>query len=374
MSYKNLMKKLLLCLYLCSLSAAFCFAQEKPSYNIHLSPLLEQRKANPAEKPFNEALNTLVAFINTGSDSLLLGQDISKDQKSRYYQLFFLTNIPRNYSHYHILSVDSIGNGYQFKVITRQRIDEYKSDEILAIANIQVKNGLIDISYKNYLKDYTPIKKGPITYFIKDKDFFNSVEADKAVAFCDSLKNVLALKELHPLNYILSKKDKAPEIFGFDYFWSPYGCFMPNELLLSNGIGENYRHELVHYVLQDYKFDGLTSEGLAVWFGGSNGKSFKSFIAECVAMDGAPTKEQIKNVFTSTNPNMDTFKYRYTLPAICIDLIHDKKGIKGILQLLNNADKYYNLNALEVLKDISGENEERLIGQIFEKCTILKNK
>ena len=368
------MKKLLLCLYLCSLSAAFCFAQEKPSYNIHLSPLLEQRKANPAEKSFNEALNTLVAFINTGSDSLLLGQNISKDQKSRYYQLFFLTNIPRNYSHYHIVSVDSIGNGYQFKVITRQQIDQVKSDEILAIANVQVKNGLIDISYKNYLKEYTPIKKGPITYFTKDKESFNSVEADKAVAFCDSLKNVLVLKELHPLNYILSKKDKAPEIFGFDYFWSPFACFTPNDLLLSNGIGENYRHELVHYVLQDCKLNDLTSEGLGVWFGGIRNKSFQSYIAECMAMNGVPTKEQIRNVFTSTNPSMDTFKYRYALHAICINLLHDKKGMKGILQLLDNSDKYINMNTLETLKDISGENEDSLIGQIYAKCTTLKNK
>ena len=367
------MKKLFLCLYLCSLSAVFCFSQEKPSYNIHLSPLLEQRKANPAEKSFNEALNTLVAFINTGSDSLLLNKDIPGDQKGIYYELFFLTNIPRNYSHYHIVSVDSIGNGYQFKVITRQQIEEYKSDEILAIANVQVKKGLIDISYKNYLMEYTPIKKGPITYYTKDKDSFNSVEADKAVAFCDSLRNIFALKGIQPLNYVLSKKDKAPEIFGFDYFWSPFGCFMHKDLLLSNGIGENFRHELAHYVLQDYKLNKQTSEGLAVWLGGNGDNSFKSYIAERMKIDGIPSKEQIKNVFTSTKPSPDR-KYLYALSAIYIDLIHDKKGMKGILHLLNNADKYYSLNALEILKDISGENEESLIGQIFEKCTILKNK
>jgi len=366
------MKKLFLFLYLCSLSAVFCFAQEKPSYNIHLSPLLEQRKANPAEKPFNEALNTLVAFINTGSNSLLLNKNLAKDQKGIYYELFFLNNIPRNYSHYHIVSVDSIGNGYQFKIITRQQIDEYKSDEILAIANIQVKNDLIDISYKNYLKEYTPIKKGQITYFTKDKDSFNSAQADKAVAFCDSLKNVLDLKELYPLNYVLSKKDKAPEIFGFDYFWSPFGCFT-KDLLLSNGNGENFRHELVHYVLQDYKLNKQTSEGLAVWLGGNGDNTFKSYIAERMKIDGIPAKEQIKNVFTSTKPSVDR-KYLYALSAIYIDLIHDKKGMKGILQLLKSSDKYYNLNALEILKDISGENEESLIGQIYSKCTTLKNK
>lgn len=366
------MKKLLFCLYFCSIPAAFCFSQEVKSYNIHLSPLLEQRKANPSEKPFNEALNTLIAFINTGSDSLLLSKDLPRDQKGIYYELFFLTNIPRNYSHYHILSVDSIDNGYQFKVITRQQIDEYKSDEILAIANVQVKNGLIDISYKNYLKEYAPIKKGQITYFTKDKDSFNSDEADKAVVFCDSLKNVLALKELYPLNYVLSKKDKAPEIFGFDYFWSPFGCFMHNDLLLSNGFGENYRHELVHYVLQDYKLNKQTSEGLAVWFGGSTNETFKTYIAQCLNLNGIPSKEQIKNVFTSTKPSVDR-KYLYALSAIYIDLIHDKKGIKGILQLLNNIDKYYNLNALEILKDISGENEESLIDQIYGKCTLIKN-
>jgi len=43
----------------------------------------------------------------------------------------------------------------------------------------------------------------------------------------------------------------------------------------------------------------------------------------------------------------------------------NKKGIKGILQLLDNSDKYINMNTLETLKDISGENEESLIGQIF---------
>jgi len=365
------MKRLILGLYFCSLSVAFCLAQDASSYNIHLSPLLEQRKDNPAEKPFAAALNSLISFINTGSDSLLLNKDMSKEQKERYYELFFLTNIPKNYSHYHILSVDSIDNGYQFKVITRQQIDEYKSDEILAIANVQVKNGLINISYKNHLKEYSPIKKGPITYFEKDKESFNSVEADNAVAFCDSLKEVLKLKELHPLNYILSKKGKAPEIFGFDYFWSPFGCFTPNDLLLSNGIGENYRHELVHYVLQDYKFNKLTSEGLAVWFGGSNNKSFKSYIAETLALYGIPSKEQIRNVFTGNKPGMDAYKYRYALPAICINLIHDKKGIKGIRQLLDNSDKYINMNTLEILKDISGENEEILIEQISKKWTTL---
>ena len=366
------MKNLILILFFCIVQAAHCFSQGEgaKSYNIHLSALLEQRKTNLSDKPFIIALNSVISFINTGADSLLFNKDVPKEQKSIYYELFFLTNLPKNYSHYHILSVDSVDNGYRFKIITRQQIEEYKSDEILAIANVQVINGLIDISYKNNLKEFNTIKMDQITYFTKDKQSFNSTEACKAVNFCDSIKKVLGLKKLHPLNYVLSKKGKAPEVFGFDYFWSPFGLFMYNDLLLSNGIGENYRHELAHYILQDYKLNKQASEGLAVWFGGSQNASFKSYISKWFIENGIPSKEQIQDVFENTKPGKNR-KYLYVLSSISIDIIYDKQGTKGIVQLLNNSDKYYNMNLLEILKDISGENKENLIDQIYNKCKII---
>jgi len=362
------MKKLLLCLFILLFVNELGISQDTKSYNIHFSPLLEQRKSNPSDKSFIEAINSLTSFINTGADSLLLDKSISSKEKSMYYDLFFLKNLPKNFSHYHIVSADSINNGYLFKIVTRQQVDEIKSDEVLAIVNVQIKNGLIDISYKNNLKEYSAITKGQITYFTKDKETFNVNEAKKAVAFCDSLKKILKLKELPPLNYVLSKKGKAQEIFGFDYFWSPYGCFIPNDLLLSNGFGENYRHELVHYILKDFKFDGLTNEGLAVWFGGSERISCKTFLTERFTMYGIPSKEQIKNVFTSTKPSSDSFKYRYALPAICIDLIYEKKGIEGILYLLRNCEKYSKHNTLGILQDILKENENEALEQIHLKC------
>lgn len=355
------------------IQVAFCFSQDLKSYNIHLSPLLEQRKSNPSEKPFIAALNTITSFINTGADSLLLNKDLPKNQRSMYYELFFLNNLPRNYSHYHILSVDSIDNGYKFKIITRQQIDEVKSDEVLAIANVKVINGLIDISYKNNLNDYQPIKMNQITYFTKDKQSFNSVEAHKAVIFCDSLKIILGLKELHPLNYVLAKKGKAPEIFGFDYFWSPFGVFIRNDLLLSNGIGENYRHEIVHYVLQDYKLNKQINEGIAVWLGGSQNASFKTLVSECFANEGIPSKTQIQDVFENSKSTSDKFKYLYALSSICIDLIHDKQGPKGIIQLLDKSDKYFNLNFLDILRDMTGEDKDILIDEIYENCKKMKN-
>ncbi len=368
------MKKLL-CLILFSSLFEIGFTQVTNSYNIHISPLLEQRKANSNDKPFNEAISALISFINTGADSLLYDKAISPKEKSMYYDLFFLKNLPRKFSHYHIVSVDSISSGYLFKVIPRQQVDELQSDEVLAIANVQVRNGLIDISYKNNLTDFSTIKKGQITYFTKDKSSFSKVEADKAVAFCDSLKRVLKLKVLPPLNYVLSKKGKAQEIFGFDYFWSPYGCFIPNDLLLSNGFGENYRHELVHYVLQDFKFDALTNEGLAVLLGGSEKMSCQSFLNERFTVYGIPSKEQIKNVFSSTKPNSDSFKYRYALPALCMRMIYDKKGIEGIRDLLKNCEKYSKQNTLGILKDIFGESEDDLIDQLHLKCSdVLKIK
>jgi hypothetical protein len=194
------MKKTVLCLVLFSSLFEIGFTQVTNSYNIHISPLLEQRKANSKDKPFNEAISALISFINSGADSLLYDKAISGKEKSMYYDLFFLKNLPRKFSHYHILSADSINSGYLFKVITRQQVDELQSDEVLAIANVQVRNGLIDISYKNNLADFSTIKKGQITYFTKDKSSFSKIEADRAVAFCDSLKRVLKLKVLPPLN------------------------------------------------------------------------------------------------------------------------------------------------------------------------------
>jgi hypothetical protein len=93
------------------------------------------------------------------------------------------------------------------------------------------------------------------------------------------------------------------------------------------------------------------------------------FLNERFTVYGIPSKEQIKNVFSSTKPNSDSFKYRYALPSLCVKMIYEKKGIEGIRDLLKNCEKYSKQNTLGILKDIFGESEDDLIDQLHLKCS-----
>ena len=339
---------------------------QEVKYNIHFSQMFEQKK--DASPQLQEASVGLETFINAYSDSLFFNHDeISPQLKTMYNQLFFPPIKDSRYSHFYIVEGKVISSELcEFKIVTRQTIPELNSDEILSINDVFVNKNKVDIGYRQRLEHYEKINVGSITYYVKDKRFFDWEEAQKAIFFCDKIKQLFNIKQLPELHYILSKNEENPLMFfGFEYTWSPLVCYIKAEnLLLSDNIGENYRHELVHYVLQEYNLNEAVSEGLAVYMGGSGGKSFEEFVKETIEKHGNPSVEQIIEVLTVDKASFNHFKYLYCLNAVCVEILYLEKGIAGLQSLLET--KYQTLNMIQILEDVLDRPQQEIIAAIIK--------
>lgn len=345
---------------------------QKNEYSIHISQTLQMKKAKDAD--MGEAIKTLEKYINEPSDSLFFNNEhVSRDLKNIYSQIVYPSIKDTSYSHFYIIDGDKISdNLYNLKIVSRVTIPQFEDDDINTIMNIWVRNNKIDIGYKERFAEYKEIKQDYISYLC-DKDYaFNKEIALEAIVFCDSIKSLFKIKELPQLTYILSAKGASTfKVFGADYFFNPFGCFIKNEnILFSNGHGENYKHELVHYVLQSYNLNNQISEGIAVYLGGSSDKDFMQFIINNIKEYGMPTHEQIVDVYTAEKQNMNTFKYLYSLSSIAVAIVDSEKGTTGLNQLLDK--KHEKQNFIEVLQDILNKSQDQVIDIILEKLKSFK--
>ena len=108
----------------------------------------------------------------------------------------------------------------------------------------------------------------------------------------------------------------------------------------SSSIGEAYRHELAHVVLQPFlaelKTAGLVQEGLMTWTGGSAGLDFKDLIPGLKRFLDAHPELTLEGIMTNPPPRAGTLDVGYDGLAVLCKMVYDAGGIGAIRSLANS--------------------------------------
>jgi hypothetical protein len=134
---------------------------------------------------------------------------------------------------------------------------------------------------------------GPIRYVIEPGYAFDPERARAAVTFADSVAAAYGVPALDSLTYYLtSSPDQVHRLRGVDWTFGSVGygyASAANRMILTGNpaVGEAYRHELVHVLLQPLhaagRTHGIIAEGIATWLGGSLGHDFPTLMREYAA-------------------------------------------------------------------------------------------
>ena len=184
---------------------------------------------------------------------------------------------------------------------------------------------------------------GPITYVYAPGYPYDPARAQRAVAFADSVASAFGLPRLAPLTYYLTLDvDEVYRIIGLesDLKFGPVGgAAQPANRTLFSGIpalGEEYRHELAHFVLAPLCCAGtsaLVSEGVATWLGGTTGMDYPSSVrvlAAFLAEHGEVTIDSIvSGSFAATQS--------YPAGAVLAAMVFERGGARGVRELFTGS-------------------------------------
>ena len=178
---------------------------------------------------------------------------------------------------------------------------------------------------------------GPITYVYPPAHIFDSVRARRAVAFADSVAVAFGLQPLPNLNYYLAASaDDAIRLMGIEnyqkYPGDGGGFSRPGSVFAGDPrLGEEYRHELVHHLFAPLSTsggtDGLVTEGIAVWLGGTKGMDF----ATARRAYGAFLREHPEETLDSAVGSWD--RNHGTAGAVLLEMVYAKGGASAIKSL-----------------------------------------
>jgi len=107
-----------------------------------------------------------------------------------------------------------------------------------------------------------------------------------------------------------------------------------DNIVYCGGLGENYFHEVVHIYLNSLYPKSPLGEGIAVFYGGSMGKSLSWHSARLKAylLNHPETNlnklEEFRFMDSSTNPY-------YTILGLLCETAYRKDGVKGLKRMMN---------------------------------------
>ena len=179
-----------------------------------------------------------------------------------------------------------------------------------------------------------------VTFHYPPYHKFNRKKAQTLIDSIISLEKNWNLKPIKLDYYFAETNKEIQHIKGFDFnFYMarseyPSGLsYQKEKSVFCSGYGENYFHEIVHLYLNPIYPNTSLKEGIAVYYGGSLGKSFNEhiirlndYIKKHTNLNIADSKE-FHYMDEQTNP-------QYTIQALICYLVYKKKGIEGLKKLL----------------------------------------
>ena len=180
-----------------------------------------------------------------------------------------------------------------------------------------------------------------VTFVYPPYHKFNRFRADSLIVNIENLEKAWGLKPIEVRYYLANTREEMDQIRGLDFGLlggnrdKPSGISDDrNNIVYCAGLGENYFHEVVHLYLNRLYPDSPLLEGLAVFYGGSMGKSLKwhlhrlkIYLREHPEVD-LNKLEEFWYMDNYTNPNS-------TIKGMLCGMAFEKNRTKGLQQLMS---------------------------------------
>ena len=186
---------------------------------------------------------------------------------------------------------------------------------------------------------------GPFTYVIQPGYAFSIARARRAVAFADSLASALGAPRVGALTYYLTDTpEELYRIIGLDWAETPGGrgggwASQVNRQIFSGDalLGEEYRHELAHYVVAPLvardSGQWITSEGFATWLGGASGRDYPETMAAYGRYLRRHPEISLDSLVRLTNADARP------AGALLMQMAFEKGGLPAVVELLRVPDR-----------------------------------
>ncbi len=197
-------------------------------------------------------------------------------------------------------------------------------------------------------RDWLTVDVGRITYHRAPGASFDSVRAQRAARFVDSVAAFVGVPPPVRLEYYLTESvDEMYRIVGLDWFVQQSGPgtgrgarTLGNRTILCGNpeFGEAYVHEIAHLVLLPTKGPTgphrLIVEGAATWFGGSTGHSLDELLTEIVAFQEKNPEFRFEDLNGGVLPDREGERLWNGTGALVVDAVYRKGGQRALRSLL----------------------------------------
>jgi hypothetical protein len=192
-------------------------------------------------------------------------------------------------------------------------------------------------SYKNY-------QTQNIDYYYLPNYQFNITKAENIDREYSELCKKFGNPNKHKVTYLVGNNlDESYRNIGIQYTpftsSSPYSGFHIENLNIILSCREDHLHELVHTIFKKYHGSGILQEGIATYFGGTNGLSYTQILNKLKEfIRDKPDIDLSKYYNLDKKLNNSDFNTYYAIGAIFIDYAFKKGGKSKALSLFKYED------------------------------------
>ncbi|NHN27918.1 hypothetical protein FIA58_019750 [Flavobacterium jejuense] len=267
-----------------------------------------------------------------------------------------------------VMSVEPYGKKYQIRILFSMPTNnpEYLRSKVWCIQKLNaIKEGqkwVLENLIVELTKEWKSNTIGTIEYVYPNSHVFNRDEAKLSEVFCEDI-----ISRFNPNYnttfkfYLTNNIDDMGLLENFDYYYVGItkGKARENMILTARG-NEYFPHELVHKLLPENKKRGhIIEEGLAVFLGTKvNFLEYEKMRLE-LANDliNNRTKINFKSV-VSQEVSFNGYQTAYPAGGAICELVYNKAGDKGLLQLMIANTESYGAIILELTKITNLKLEE----------------
>ena len=249
------------------------------------------------DEKLKSASTAFESFLNSRDTNFMMS-DINKNFIQVIYEELFPRYLTKNEVEFDLLNIGKEDSSVVISILSRQNFSKYPEEYQNMLYTFNIYKAIL-VNTKDGWKlncglrtDGLEKKKSPFGYYWYDPKKINRSEI-KAKAYnkfskeiCDNFGIKRPDKKI---DYIISDRNDAMKILGFYYSLNITGLYEKKiDLLIDCTNSPLYKHEIVHYLLEQFNLSKFLSEGIAVYYGGSHSDSFDEFFL------------QEKNIFAAT--------------------------------------------------------------------------
>ena len=272
-----------------------------------------------------------------------------------------------------IIGIFQVENDYWSLISSFSHVDEAglsHLDVITAVYAKEINGKYFLISSAEYLKNVFEHRGvGKINYYIHPFHKFRQSEADEMNAYNIHMSEVFGVEPLEFDYFVASNARDICRTWGYEYMnrmYNPSGkggvASWRNMIIYSGNNSSFFPHELVHLytyhiVPKDPHF--WVGEGIATFYAGTSTYTFEGHMLKLKAFLDANSDYDLSDItkLNKTIPNGEhKSDMRYVIGGLLMMKIHEKEGVKGLIESLKygtSDDDFFQL-----LKDKLGVSKE----------------